>query len=106
MTKFSSVLLAAAALAGTAPALAEVVPLAQASVHHADLNLASAEGVATFRGRVQAAADRACGDRPGLPLVEARAVGACRTAMIRSGEQHLTAQFAAVATVTGVRGTR
>lgn len=60
-----------------------------ASVQQADLNLASAAGVATFRGRVKALADRACGAVPIAPIREAAPVAACRAQIFRSAEAQL-----------------
>ena len=104
---YSSLLLAAAFAANAVPALAQAAePLPTAVVRHADLDLGSAGGVATFRGRVKAAANRACGMAPMLPFHEADAVSACRAAVVRSGERQLLGRIAAHSTESDVRGTR
>jgi UrcA family protein len=73
-----------------APALAQEQPETfTASVQQDDLNLASAAGVATFRGRVKALADRVCGAVPVAPIREAAPVAACRTQLLRSAEARL-----------------
>jgi UrcA family protein len=60
-----------------------------ASVRQDDLNLAGAAGIATFRGRVKALADRACGAVPVAPIREAGPVAACRARVFRSAEAGL-----------------
>lgn len=60
-----------------------------ASVQQDDLNLASAAGIATFRGRVKALADRTCGAVPVAPIREAAPVAACRAELFRSAEAQL-----------------
>ena len=83
MTKFFSTVIAAATLcaAGTAQAQDEAP---RATIRTADLNLASPAGLATFQGRVKAAADRACGEAPAAPSATRSAVAACRDSMVRS----------------------
>ena len=71
---FTAAALAAAALtagAAQAQAPADSADTYSVAVRSADLNLASASGVATFRGRVRAAAAHACGDAKVSPLLEA-----------------------------------
>lgn len=87
MKKFFALL---AALAAAAPAIAqEQAETFTASVQQDDLNLASAAGIATFRGRVKALADRSCGPVPVAPLREAAPVAACRAQLFRSAEARL-----------------
>jgi UrcA family protein len=86
MNKLLCTVAAAAALAAGA---AQAQPAAAgsvytASVRHADLNLASAEGLATFRGRVEAAAERTCGTASLPSVSDAQSVRACRAALGRS----------------------
>jgi len=79
-----------APLAAAAPVIAqEPVETFTASVQQADLNLASPAGIATFRGRVKALADRTCGAVPVAPIREADAVAACRTRLFRSADSQL-----------------
>jgi UrcA family protein len=73
-----------------------------ASVQQDDLNLASAPGVATFRGRVKALADRTCGAVPVAPLREAAPVAACRAQLFRSAEAQL--ELAAAPAAAGANG--
>jgi len=60
-----------------------------ASVQQDDLNLASPAGLATFRGRVKALANRVCGEVPVAPLREAEAVAACRAQLFRSADSQV-----------------
>lgn len=84
MNKLFCSAVAAASLAGGTVQAQPAAKTYTASVPHADLNLASAAGLATFRGRVEAAAERSCGT-VSLPSVsDAQAVKACRAAMSRS----------------------
>jgi UrcA family protein len=83
-------------LAYLAAVLAAVPAVAQqpadtftASVQQDDLNLASPAGLATFRGRVKALANRVCGAVPVAPLREAEAVAACRAQLFSSAESQL-----------------
>jgi UrcA family protein len=78
------------ALLAAAPAFAqEHSEMFTASVQQDDLNLASPAGVATFRGRVKALADRTCGAVPVASIREAGPVAACRAQLSRSAELHL-----------------
>lgn len=74
------------------------------SVHVADLNLATPSGLATFRGRVRAAAAQACGDPTAVPLFEAMDIVQCRAGFIRSAEGRLAMALNRQDTV--VAGTR
>lgn len=65
-----------------------------ASVQQDDLNLASPAGLATFRGRVKALANRVCGAVPVAPLREADAVAACRAQLFRSAESQVVLALA------------
>lgn len=98
-----AVSLAAAGAAQAQPAAAS--DAVSAVVRHADLNLASASGVETFRGRVKAAANRICGAVPAQPADHARAVASCRAEVTRSAEAQLAALAAAPAS-DEVAGTR
>ena len=109
MTRLISTALLAFAIAASAspaPAQDSNDGAPSASIRRADLDLSSAEGIATFRGRVKAAANRVCGITPLRPFNEADAVSACRTAMLRSGERHLASSLAAAAIQQDARGTR
>ena len=81
-----------ALLAAAVPAAAqEPGDTFTASVQQADLNLASPAGIATFRGRVKALADRTCGAVPVAPIREVDAVAACRARLFRSADSQLAA---------------
>lgn len=101
MTKLISAI-AAAALLVPAAAQAAGPDAPSASIRYDDLNLASPSGVATFNGRVKAAANRTCGVVPVAPFEEARAIEACREQMFRSAAM----QIAAAAASNEVLGTR
>ena len=60
-----------------------------ASVQQDDLNLASPAGLATFRGRVRALANRVCGAVPVAPVREAGPVAACRAQIFRSADSQV-----------------
>lgn len=75
-----------------------------ASVRSGDLNLASAGGLATFRGRVKAVANRVCGTAPVLPFNDAKAIGQCRAQLYRSADRQVA--FAMAKSDTIVAGTR
>jgi len=104
---FTAAALAASLTAGAAQAQA---PAAAAddtysvAVRSADLNLASASGLATFRGRVRAAAAHACGDAKVSPLVEATQIAQCRAGFERSAEGRVS--LASIRQDTAVAGTR
>jgi UrcA family protein len=66
-----------------------------ASVRQDDLNLASPAGIATFKGRVKALADRVCGAVPVAPIREAGPVAACRSQVFRSADSQLDLALAA-----------
>ena len=89
--KFSVALLAfLTASVAAAPVIArEPADTFTASVQQDDLNLASAAGIATFRGRVKALADRVCGAVPVAPIREAAPVSACRDQLYRSAQAQL-----------------
>lgn len=99
MKKFFTLL---AALAAAAPAVAQQpAETFTASVQQSDLNLASPAGVATFKGRVKALADRTCGAVPVAPLREADPIAECRARLFRSAD----AQLAAALGSADTRGT-
>lgn len=88
-------------LASVAAALVAVPAVAQepvdtftAAVQQDDLNLASPAGLATFRGRVKALANRVCGAVPVAPLREFEAVAACRAQLFRSADSQVTLALA------------
>jgi UrcA family protein len=86
------------------PAAAEGADTYRVSVRQADLNLASASGLATFRGRVRAAASQACGDGKVAPLIEATQIAQCRAGFVRNAEARVSVALARQDTV--VAGTR
>ncbi|HEX8572923.1 MAG TPA: UrcA family protein [Allosphingosinicella sp.] len=101
--KMSVALLALLTASIAAPALAQApAETFTASVQQDDLNLASAAGIATFRGRVKALADRTCGAVPVAPIREAAPVAACRAQLFRSAEAKL--ELAAAPAAAGVNG--
>jgi UrcA family protein len=61
-----------------------------ATIRHGDLNLASADGRATFRGRVKALANQVCGTAPLLPFHEEAAVEQCRAQLFRQAEARVS----------------
>ena len=102
-----TILAAAAACTAAVPAYAAGAHEGPSTtVHTADLNLASESGMATFRGRVKAAANRLCGADRSAPFdYETRAIAACRTQVFSSAQAQLGLTLAARAEV-GVAGTR
>lgn len=85
-----------------APAVAqEQADTFTASVQQDDLNLASAAGIATFRGRVKALADRTCGAVPVAPIREAAPVAACRAQLFRSAAAQIDLATAPAAGADG-----
>jgi UrcA family protein len=83
-------------LAALAAASAAVPAVAQdrsdtftAAVQQDDLDLATPAGLATFRGRVKALANRVCGVTPVAPLRDFEAVSACRAELFRSAENQV-----------------
>jgi UrcA family protein len=106
MTKLHALISIAAAFAAAGAASAQPAgggEGASAAIRHADLNLSSASGVETFRGRVKAAANRICGAVPAQPADHARAVASCRAELTRSAEAQLAALGAASDEVAGTR---
>jgi UrcA family protein len=107
MTKIaSSALIAAAAMLSTAaPAQPASNAAAQsASIRHSDLDISTPAGLATFRGRAKAAANRLCGTVEARLFEEAQASANCRAQLMRSAEQQLASSQAAPA--GEVAGTR
>jgi UrcA family protein len=103
MIRYLAPLVLAAALAGAAQAQpASGDDTFTATVRAGDLNLATAEGLATLQGRVRAAANRLCGVAPTLPLDEASAIGRCRAQLARSAQ----GQIAFTQRDSAVAGTR
>jgi UrcA family protein len=106
MIKFvSTVLLVSAALMAAPSAHAQ--PLNRdgsfaASIRQGDLNLATAQGQATFRGRVKTVANQICGIPQTLPYADALSVEQCRTQVVRAAD----ARIAALAPATEFAGTR
>ncbi|MFN3388939.1 MAG: UrcA family protein [Allosphingosinicella sp.] len=102
MTKLITAAIAGALLVPAAAQAADPSAAPTASIRYDDLNLASPSGLATFNGRVKAAANRVCGVVPVSPFNEARAIEACRAQMFRSAAIQI-----ALATGAGeVLGTR
>jgi UrcA family protein len=90
MTKFLvSVALAASLATASQAQNAAGADTFSTAVRAGDLNLASPGGLATFRGRVRAAADRSCGAAPTRPLVENNEVSRCRAELARSAEMQV-----------------
>ena len=82
--------IALAGLTCTAPAFAQPAGDSFAvSISYADLNLSSTAGLATFRGRVKAGADRACVGVGDSPLQQLLQVQKCRANFISSADQQL-----------------
>ena len=87
---FASAALAVSLLA-IAPAQAQSADTAarSANVAYGDLNLQTESGLATFRGRVKAAANRLCGRTAVVPLAEALEAAKCHTQLISDAEQQV-----------------
>jgi UrcA family protein len=101
----STVAVAASLAAGAAQAQTpDAADTYRVSVRQADLNLASPSGLATFRGRVRAAASQACGDGKVAPLLEATQIAQCRAGFVRAAEARVSVALARQDTV--VAGTR
>jgi UrcA family protein len=83
----SAALVAALLAAGSAPAQAFTGEFRTGSIHYGDLNLESAEGLATFKGRVRAAANALCADHVYVsPIQQAMADRSCRANVLRNAE--------------------
>ena len=106
MLKLFPSFILAASMAVAAPALAQSDPLPSATVHTADLDLASVAGRQTLEGRVKSTAARLCGTAPVSPLIEARGIQACRSAVARSAERGIATALAGADRATAARGTR
>lgn len=102
---FTSVAIAATLCAGAARAQApsDGADTYKVAVRSADLNLASAGGVATFQGRVRAAATHVCGDAKVSPLLDATQIAECRAGFERSAQIRVAR---ATPQDTAVAGTR
>ncbi|HEY0413680.1 MAG TPA: UrcA family protein [Allosphingosinicella sp.] len=88
---FASIALATLFAASAAQARpAEADGTYTASIRSGDLNLATPGGLATFHGRVKAAANQVCGAVPVLPFYEADAVSACRSQLFRSADRQVS----------------
>jgi UrcA family protein len=103
---FPAAALAATLCAGTAAAQAPAdgADTYTVAVRSVDLNLASASGLATFQGRVRAAATHACGDAKVSPLIEATQIAECRAGFERSAQTRIA--LARAPQDTAVAGTR
>lgn len=103
---FTTVALGAGLCAGAARAQApaDAADTYRVAVRSADLNLASPSGIATFEGRVRAAAAQACGDAKVAPLNEATQIAQCRVGFERGAR--LRVSIAQARTDTTVAGTR
>ncbi len=103
----ASALIAAAFLATAGAAHAQPASIGEgysASIRHNDLDVSTAAGLATFRGRVKAAANRLCGTVESRLFEEAQASAQCRAQLMRSAEQQLAATTAAAsAEIVGTR---
>jgi UrcA family protein len=87
----SSIALAATLAAGAAQAQApNGDDTYRVAVRVGDLNLASPSGLATFHGRVRAAAAQACGAVVVAPLAEATLTAQCRAGFIRAAESKVS----------------
>lgn len=110
MTKLMTAAALAASLFSTGAASAQPAAAGadrdtySVAVRHADLNLASPSGLATFRGRVRAAAGQACGDPKVTPVLEATQIARCRAGFVRAAENGVT--LALARSDTAVAGTR
>jgi UrcA family protein len=105
MTKFLASIALGAGLASAAQAQPASGPdTFTATVRAGDLNFAAPDGLARFRGRVRAAADRYCGVAPAVPLSENSAIGRCRAELARSAEAQVS--LAMSRTDSAVVGTR
>lgn len=91
-----------ASVAAVPAAAQESAETFTASVQQDDLNLASAAGIATFRGRVKALANRVCGEVPVAPVREAAPVAACRAQLFRSAQAQI--ELAALPSAAGANG--
>jgi UrcA family protein len=103
---FTTVALAATLCAGAAKAQApaDAADTYAVAVRSGDLNLASPSGIATFQGRVRAAAAQACGDAKVAPLLEATQIARCRAGFERGAQ--LRTPLAQARQDTTVAGTR
>jgi UrcA family protein len=88
------------------PAVAQERDTFSASVQQDDLNLASPAGIATFRGRVKALANRVCGLVPVAPIREADAIAACRAELFRSAETQVSLASAPASASTQLASAR
>ncbi|MBV8687996.1 MAG: UrcA family protein [Alphaproteobacteria bacterium] len=107
-TLFASIALATV-LAASAGSAARAQPAGgeetyTASIRSGDLNLATPGGLATFHGRVKAAANQVCGTAPVLPFNEASAIAACRAQLFRAADRQVSLAMAKPDTL--VAGTR
>lgn len=106
MIRFFSMIAAVAMLAaGAAQAEpAQYGDTYRVTIHTADLDLGSQAGQATFHGRIDRAADFACGSAPAMPLSQIQAVTDCRVAFARRARARV--EVASRPADTGVAGTR
>ena len=103
MTKLVSTAIAAALLCSAGAGHAQPADGRSAAIQTADLNLATPSGLATFHGRVKAAANRICGHVPVAPLEEALAVEQCRDQMFRSAADQLASARSGRSDALGTR---
>ena len=108
MIRFFSTAAAVAMLAGglAQAAPAEMGDSYYVTIHTGDLDLASTAGQATFRGRVNRAADEACGVPGAMPLSQYFAVADCRASLRRAVQGKVEVVLARRAVDTGSAGTR
>ena len=76
------------------------------TIRTGDLDLASGAGQATFRGRVNRAADEACGVPAIMPLAQYFAVTDCRASLRRAVQGKVEVVLARRSVDTGSAGTR
>ena len=86
MRNFSTAILVACTVAVTTPAIA-ASSSETATIAYGDLNLESPRGVATFQGRLRAAADRLCGRVVTEPLQQTAAVRECRASVAQEASE-------------------
>ena len=91
----------AAAFAAASPASAQEVR--RAEVHYGDLDLSRAEGMATLRARVRAAAVTVCGDADRNDIFAKLSIARCRKDAIRGANTQLAAKQANAASLLASR---
>ena len=82
-------IVAAAAVALSAPAFAASEPVDTAIVEYGDLNLSSARGVATLQRRINHAAKQVCGEVPSREIALRQEVIDCQAGVIANAAAQL-----------------